>query len=354
MKRYIPKILIIAVILMFSVVSNCNYSRAVSLSEIITGGEQFLKKGESNRDELFDADKEQEAVDQVYYILLGIAIIAAFVVGAVLGIQFITSGAAGQAKVKEKLIPYVVGLFVVFGAFGIWKIALNLGRTLLEAPPAYLASTDEASITITSASSSDRKNKIGYSGNREDVTVKERQQIGIYVVNGDAVDLPVARGRIKLNVSGKMDKSSDTDRWVGVGPMDGQSSVNIDTASITGKNGYKAWYDSSTNEIVFEYSDLNNVPNLVTGAQLFCFDISISEGFRLPDDSMPEFKIKDTDTTMGYGTYNVDITSMKFYDKENNDITRNVNCKESKYELKIKYWIDTDSWGEVWRDGWFW
>lgn len=151
MRTIIPKILIITLILMFSVVGNYNYTKAVTMSEIITGGEQFLKKGDSNRDELFDADKEQAAVDQLYYILLGIAIIAAFVVGVVLGIQFITSGAAGQAKVKEKLIPFVVGLFVVFGAFGIWRVALKLGRDLLEAPPTELASTDTVGIYLSTS-----------------------------------------------------------------------------------------------------------------------------------------------------------------------------------------------------------
>ena len=37
------------------------------------------------------------------------------------------SEAEGQAKVKEMLIPFVIGCIVVFGGFGIWKIALSLG-----------------------------------------------------------------------------------------------------------------------------------------------------------------------------------------------------------------------------------
>lgn len=69
---------------------------------------------------------KKSGVDQIYFTMLTIAIVLAFFVGAVLGIQFITSGAVGQAKVKEKLIPYALGAFVIFGAFGIWRIAYNV------------------------------------------------------------------------------------------------------------------------------------------------------------------------------------------------------------------------------------
>ena len=39
-------------------------------------------------------------------------------------------GAEGQAKVKEMLVPFVVGCIVVFGGFGLWKIAITLGNQL--------------------------------------------------------------------------------------------------------------------------------------------------------------------------------------------------------------------------------
>ena len=31
-----------------------------------------------------------------------------------------------QAKIKELLVPYVAGCIVIFGAFGIWKLAVNI------------------------------------------------------------------------------------------------------------------------------------------------------------------------------------------------------------------------------------
>lgn len=70
--------------------------------------------------------KKKSGIDQIYFTMLTAAIIIAFFVGSVLAIQFITSGAVGQAKVKEKLIPFALGTVVIFGAFGIWRITYNV------------------------------------------------------------------------------------------------------------------------------------------------------------------------------------------------------------------------------------
>lgn len=99
-------------------------SKALNTTQIISGGQNFLDG--ANDKELFDEQSEREGLDQLYYIMLTIGIIAAFIIGSILGIQFITTGAAGQAKVKEKIIPFVVGAVVIFGAFGIWRIVLNV------------------------------------------------------------------------------------------------------------------------------------------------------------------------------------------------------------------------------------
>ena len=31
-----------------------------------------------------------------------------------------------KAKVKDSLVPYIVGCIVIFGGFGIWKLVLTL------------------------------------------------------------------------------------------------------------------------------------------------------------------------------------------------------------------------------------
>lgn len=54
-----------------------------------------------------------------------------FLVGTVIGIQFMVASAEDKAKVKEALIPYVIGCAVIFGAFTIWSMAVNLGQDIV-------------------------------------------------------------------------------------------------------------------------------------------------------------------------------------------------------------------------------
>lgn len=49
-----------------------------------------------------------------------------FIVGTVIGIQFMVASAEDKAKVKEALIPYIIGCAVIFGSFTIWSIAVRL------------------------------------------------------------------------------------------------------------------------------------------------------------------------------------------------------------------------------------
>lgn len=51
-------------------------------------------------------------------------------VGTVLGIQFMVASAEDKAEVKKALVPYVIGCIVIFGAFTIWSIAVNIGQDI--------------------------------------------------------------------------------------------------------------------------------------------------------------------------------------------------------------------------------
>lgn len=104
-------------------------SEAGLLEPIMNGGDAFISNAENR--EIFDSGNERSAIDQLYYLMLSIGVVLAVVVGIILGIQFITSGAAGQAKVKEKLIPFALGALIVFGAFGIWRLVYNVLNSTL-------------------------------------------------------------------------------------------------------------------------------------------------------------------------------------------------------------------------------
>ena len=97
---------------------------ADSFDEIMTGADNFIEAGQGKSQ--LDEDKLEATSDMVFNTLLAIAIVVAVIVGMIIGIQFMVAGVEEKAKIKEALLPYVISCVVVFGAFGIWKIAVTL------------------------------------------------------------------------------------------------------------------------------------------------------------------------------------------------------------------------------------
>lgn len=91
--------------------------------EIIKEGNSFIQSG---TEQTIKQDQVQQASTTLYNVLLSIGMFAAIAIGVYLGIKFMSSSADDKAKVKEALIPYIVGCVVIFGAFGIWKLLIML------------------------------------------------------------------------------------------------------------------------------------------------------------------------------------------------------------------------------------
>ena len=73
-----------------------------------------------------DKDQLTSASDEIYNTLTSIGMIVAVIVGMILGITYMMTGAVDKAKVKESIMPYLLGCIVIFGAFGIWKLVINV------------------------------------------------------------------------------------------------------------------------------------------------------------------------------------------------------------------------------------
>lgn len=119
-------IMIISMIIMMFLVITPQYTYALNLTDVSNGGDYFIDQPAGKK--MFDEENQKNTIDSLYWIMMGIAIAAAIIIGMVLAIQFVTAGVAGKAKIKEKLIPYAVGVVVAIGAFGIWKLAINFAN----------------------------------------------------------------------------------------------------------------------------------------------------------------------------------------------------------------------------------
>ena len=121
-KKLLINIMVIFIILFNLFIPN---AYAGPLQDIMNRAEGFVNNGE-NGGNVINNDALKEGSNTLYNVLLVIGIAVAFIWGIVLGIQFITGSLGEKADVKKNLIVYLVGCVIIFGAFGIWKLLLQL------------------------------------------------------------------------------------------------------------------------------------------------------------------------------------------------------------------------------------
>ena len=108
---------------------NINKVQADDISDVITGGDNFLKAGK-DEDVSIDEQKLKNTSNMVYNILLIVGMSAAVIIAGILGIKFMIGSVEEKAQIKDALIPFIIGCIVIFGAFGFWKIFVTIGNNL--------------------------------------------------------------------------------------------------------------------------------------------------------------------------------------------------------------------------------
>lgn len=124
--KIIKKVFInfLLIFMMISLIKIGTVNAATSVDDTMNAAESFIRSGEQSTN--INETELQDTADFLYNLLLGIGIIVAVIVGMVIGIKFMTGGIEEKAEYKQLLLPYLVSCAVVFGAFGIWKIAVNV------------------------------------------------------------------------------------------------------------------------------------------------------------------------------------------------------------------------------------
>lgn len=127
-KRIIKTILTLITILLIT--ANFNIVQAqerenITIEDVTGGAQDFIQSGTSQENPL-DITGVQNVTDVLYNILLAVGIIVAVIVGLLIGIKYMTGSVVQKSETKQLLLPYIVGCVVIFGAFGIWKIVVEL------------------------------------------------------------------------------------------------------------------------------------------------------------------------------------------------------------------------------------
>lgn len=117
-------IILISIILIFNLPI---YSKAeLSIDGIFSGADDFLAQGSQSGAQGIN-DNELNGISKVVSgILLTIAIAVTVISIAVMGVNFAIQTVEEKAKIKEAMVPWVIGIFVSFGAYGIWKLVMNI------------------------------------------------------------------------------------------------------------------------------------------------------------------------------------------------------------------------------------
>ena len=100
-----------------------------SLDDVMNNGNSFLNAG-SESSTMIDQNDLKSLSNFISGVLLTIAIGIIVITGAIMGLNFITQSIEEKAKVKESMVPWVIGIIVSFGAFTIWEVAVNLFQSL--------------------------------------------------------------------------------------------------------------------------------------------------------------------------------------------------------------------------------
>ena len=104
-------------------------AESATAGKIVDDATSFLDKGKESESPI-NGQALKDGSNIMYNVLLILGIAVALIWGLVLGIQFITGSVEQKAKVKDSLIPFIIGCVIIFGAFGIWKIVVSIGASM--------------------------------------------------------------------------------------------------------------------------------------------------------------------------------------------------------------------------------
>lgn len=98
--------------------------KVLALDSLFEKADSWIETGESNKDGKIRTSNLRNVSNDIYNILLSVGTGIAVIVGALLGLKYMTAGIDEKVKVKESLIPYLISCVVLFGTFGIWKLVV--------------------------------------------------------------------------------------------------------------------------------------------------------------------------------------------------------------------------------------
>ena len=125
-KKMLIKIIFVLMII-YAVISSIYVAEATTLKDMESQAKNFISKGKQQANQSkIDAGAiagEFVGIGQILT-LVGAGVLVA--VTTYMGIKYLTAGPEAQAKLKVQLIGIVVSGVVIFGAYGIWSMVVDI------------------------------------------------------------------------------------------------------------------------------------------------------------------------------------------------------------------------------------
>lgn len=128
MKNKVLKKLLMAVVLLYVLISAFSNVKAITLSDMESKAQNFITAGSNNQNiDYTNVTKEFSDLGQILT-MIGAGVMVG--VTTYMGIKYLTAGPEAQAKLKVQLIGVIVSGMVIFGAYYIWKIVIDIASSL--------------------------------------------------------------------------------------------------------------------------------------------------------------------------------------------------------------------------------
>ena len=122
MRKILSRVILITILffILFSI------QNTVKAGEFLGKANDFLKLGEEDSTDTISEDGLVEISNSILGVLIPVGIVASVIVTAILGIQFMFGSTENKAEVKQALLPWGISIFVLFSAFTIWKVIVDI------------------------------------------------------------------------------------------------------------------------------------------------------------------------------------------------------------------------------------
>lgn len=103
----------------------CTMQNVVNAGEFIENAKGFVSLG-AKEDEVISQGGLEEISNTLLGILVPVGVVVAVIVTAILGAQFMWGSTENKAEVKQALVPWGISIFVLFSAYTIWKVVVDI------------------------------------------------------------------------------------------------------------------------------------------------------------------------------------------------------------------------------------